>query len=322
MTIAPFWPAFVVAAAALVWMLLLVARGRRDRRTWRRLAAVVLVLAMSLRPAFGTTRAEAQASDLDVLLLVDRTLSMAAEDYDGGRTRMEGVKSDIKQLMTTYAGARFAVMSFTHESYLEVAFTSDTAALQSFVDVMFPVERAYGAGSRVDVAVEHATELLDRVTKQQPDRRRVVVYLGDGEQTSKDARTSFAALKPSLSGALVLGYGTREGGRMKSSPGSSSYVYDDTTRKEALSVIDETTLKQIAEELGGSYAHRSAPGGTISLQVTSGSGGLQSAGPLTARNDLTWALALVLLIPVLWELWETATSARATRRFVSGIETS
>lgn len=318
MTIAPFWPALVVAVAALAAMVWQVVRGRRERKTWRRLAAVVLVLLMSLRPAFGVTKAEAQASDLDVVLLVDRTLSMAAEDYDGGRTRLEGAKADIKQLMGTYAGARFAVMTFTHESYLEVAFTSDTAAVQSFVDTMQPVEQYYGAGSRIDVAVEAATELVDRVAKQQPDRRRVVVYLGDGEQTSKQKVESFAALKPQLAGALVLGYGTTEGGRMKTRPGGTSYVYDHTARKEARSVIDETNLKRIADELGGVYEHRTGPGGTLTLKVAASSGALQSAGPLTARNDLTWVLALLLLAPLLWELWDTATAARATRRFVAG----
>ncbi len=319
MSVAPYWPALVVAGAALGWLLLRVVRGARDRATLRRLGAMVLVLVMALRPAFGTTKVEAQVSDLDVVLLVDRTLSMAAEDYDGTKTRMTGVKADITRLTSTYAGARFAVMTFTHQAYLEVAFTTDTAAVQSFIDVIRPVEQYYGAGSRIDVAREAAIELVERAATQQPDRRRVVIYLGDGEQTSSEPVKSFAELKPYLSGAMVLGYGTEQGGKMRPRAGSTSYVYDYKAHADALSKLDEGNLKAIAEQLGGTYERRTSPGQALTVNVREGSRGGQVAGPMTARNDVTWALALLLLGPVLWELWETATSARATRRLVRGM---
>ncbi len=316
MTVAPFWPGLVVAVAALGWLVVAVVRGRRDRTAWRRLAAVALVAVMTLRPAIGTARANAQNSDLDVLLLVDRTLSMAAEDYDGAQTRLTGARADVELLVERYPGARFALMTFTHEAYLEVAYTADGAAIVSYAATMQPVEEYHGAGSRIDVAREEAEEVLARAAKQQPDRRRVLVYLGDGEQTSAEPVESFASLRQHLSGALVLGYGTEQGGRMKSRPGGSGYVKDPTTYKDALSTLDPANLQRIAEQLGGSYQHRTAPGGTLAIDVRSGPALLQPVGVTTARNDVTWLLALLLLGPVLWELWDAATMARTTRRFL------
>lgn len=327
MSVNPFWPAVLVGLAVLVLAALrLSGRTRswgrpaavsvspRERRTgWRRVAIGVLVLLAALRPGFGSTLEAGRATDVDVVIMLDRSLSMIAEDYDGTTPRLVGAKADVRLVLERFAGARFAVVTFDHIGRLEMPFTTDTTALMSLVEVAQPRVTYASKGSSIDAGMVTAEEVLRSSAQQFPQRQRVLVYLGDGEQTLPTPPASFGALKTYLSGGLVLGYGTTAGGRMKT--GADSYEKDWTKGgKDALSVIHEGNLRAIASQVGGEYVHRTGPGPlTIKASVVRGSGG---AGLVTAGDDWSWLLGLLLLGPVLWEMWDAATTGRGVRRLV------
>ena len=49
---------------------------------------------------------------LDVMFVIDNTISMLAEDYDGENTRLEGVKTDCSYIIDELAGQERLLLHF------------------------------------------------------------------------------------------------------------------------------------------------------------------------------------------------------------------
>ncbi|GMA89838.1 VWA domain-containing protein [Homoserinibacter gongjuensis] len=219
MTFHPVLPVLLVVvivlpfAALAVWRLVR-ARGAGSRMRWA--ARVVLVLAcgaLLLRPGVPGGTVETLATDVDVVLLVDTTASIVAEDWDGDAPRLDGVRADVERIVASYPGARFALITFDAEASLRVPLTTDTTALATSLAVLRPEPTANSRGSSVGIAAEQLETTLEAAASASPDRARMVFYFGDGEQTASTEPESFAASAREVASGAVFGYGTDAGGR-------------------------------------------------------------------------------------------------------------
>ena len=289
----------------------------------RRIGIALAFVLVLLRPGVGHTSVPEQLSDLDVLVVVDRTRSMAALDYDGRHPRITGVQADLTALAEKLPGARLGLLAFGAETRLLVPFTSDTTAFAGAVETLALERPKDGVGSAADRPVPELTEVLKRAADRSPERRRIVVYVGDGENTEGDpdvGRQAFDGVRDLIAGGAVLGYGTAEGGPMPQSDsldGGEGYLRDPESYEPAISHADLDNLQRIADQLGVSFQHRTAAGGldplvrSFAASYSDGQGGRDRP----ARHDLTWLAGVLLLGLVLLELrsgWRAAwTSHRA-----------
>lgn len=241
--------------------------SKQSRIQWGlRGVAALLLLTAGLRPSMATLApAETYNSRYDVYFVVDLTSSMVAEDWDGDKPRLEGIREDINDLLDDYVGAKFSLITFNSSATLRVPLTPDSTAVASSINTMLPEITMYSKGSSISTPVKALEKVLAEDNKNSADKNRanIVLYFGDGEQTSKEEPTSFSSLKGLTSSAKVYGYGTDAGGKMKNQTGL--YISDqkeeyikDSAGQEGYSKIDEENLKTIATELGGKYEHRSA----------------------------------------------------------------
>jgi len=262
----------------------------------------VLVL---LQPGFGTRAAPTQLSDIEVLVVVDRTRSMAALDYQHG-PRVYGAQQDLAELADALPGARFALLTYGSDVELELPFTSDSTTFGTAIETLRLEGPFDGSGSLADRPLEAMREILERAEEQHPDRRRMVVYVSDGENTADGEQASFSELEDLVDGGVVLGYGTEEGAKMPEADNLSTedgYLYDQDKGEDAISRIDEGNLEAIAAELGIDYAHRTEPGGMRALADDfEASYALDEGADAPAEHDLTWLFGLILLGLVLLEL--------------------
>ncbi len=146
----------------------------------RRVAIALAFVAVLLRPGVGEADVATRLNDVDVLVVVDRTRSMAALDFAGRKPRIEGVRADLEALAEDLPGARFAMLGFGARARLMLPFTTDVAAFDSAVQTLDLERPREGDGSRADRPVDEVVEVLERAEEQRPERRRVVVYVGDG----------------------------------------------------------------------------------------------------------------------------------------------
>jgi Ca-activated chloride channel family protein len=236
---------------------------------------------------------------------------MIAEDYDGTKPRLDGVRADIKSIASSFAGARFSVIAFDNSPFTPLPFTSDASALFTTVDILYPIDTFNSTGSNITSSLQDAEAAARRVLDSHPDRKVVLFYLGDGEQTSDQDISIPSSLSELLSGGAVLGYGTEAGGRMQevwlhSTANDIRYIQDRSSQwpwPDALSKIDEDNLRAIAESLEIPYFHRTEPNSTkeITDQVEQSARRFSGSGT-QASTDIYWILCLILIALLFWEL--------------------
>jgi Ca-activated chloride channel family protein len=303
--------ALVLLAVAVIGTVRAASRGVRLSWILRTLMVVLLVL-IAVRPAIpGDDQGPTARGGLEVYFAVDTTSSMAAEDYDGTDTRLSGVKADIVAITDALAGAQFSLVTFDSASVQRVPVTSDATALTSAVSVLTQEVTVYSQGSSVDEPVELLTSILSDAQEKNPGNDRVLFYLGDGEQTNGAEPGSFEALAPLLTGGGVLGYGTAEGGRMLEFDGFADdysqlgYIQDtsQSPATDALSMIDETELGVIAQQLGVTYTHRTEPGSVADVLAGISVGDLEiEKGEPGGPIELYWIFAIPLGLLLILEL--------------------
>ncbi|WP_105566799.1 VWA domain-containing protein [Microbacterium halophytorum] len=309
----PFWLLAPLALAGLgvaVWALAR-ARAARERALWAvRVLLVAACVVLALRPGVPGGTSTSVTTNVDVVIALDNTTSMLAEDGASGdepdgagaggdaapATRADDARADIAALVEAYPGARFALVTFDDSAQLRLPLTTDTSALMSSLDVLSPPPTDRSSGSSIGIAAPVVAETLAG-SADDDDRARLVFYLGDGEQTAGGEPASFADSAELAGGGAVLGYGTEAGGRMPSvaagTGGTGEYLEDPSTGEPAVSVIDEEALGAIADDLGVDYAHRAGdplepPAVPEAVTTTS------DAATPGSRIELSWIVALVV----------------------------
>lgn len=287
-------PAFFVVRALV--------RGP-SRGLWAlRLGMIVVVFVMLLRPGIPGGTSETLATDTDVVIVVDTTASIVAEDWAGDRPRIDGVRADVQAIVDEYPGARFALISFDAAAQLRLPLTTDATALISSLDVLRPEVTDQSRGSSIGIANRMLADTLAAAAEASPERGRMVFYLGDGEQTASSEPESFTSSAKYVDGGAVLGYGTAEGGPMRKTTGqgSESGGYIEYQGQPARSVIDEDNLRRVSEQLGIEYRARAADAEIDLPEAPTSTTDYAASGEVGNVVELYWigALALIAMLAV------------------------
>jgi Ca-activated chloride channel family protein len=230
-------------------------------RRWGIRAGVFALLLVALsRPSFSGAQVPQTLEKADIFLVIDRSGSMSAEDFDGEKRRIEGVRSHLVKLAQASRGARFSVVGFGSKAHIMLPLTDNAEALVTALEAL-NVEPTIGSrGSSIAAAKPVLEKLLKRSkARHGSDRQRFVVYVGDGEETSGEPPEAFDDLRALVDGGLVLGYGTSKGGRMREmsttgDPAETTFIVGPEGAP-AVSKINERNLERIASDLGATYHH-------------------------------------------------------------------
>ena len=294
----------LAGVAFCVWR---AAVARRQMLAWIRRGVLVLLLGgMLSHPGVPGGLVPTGSISAKVIVAIDTSQSMAAEDYGDG-IRLDGVRDDVKDVAYAFAGADISVMTFNSTANLNVPMTGDGSAVIEMVNALRPEIAQKSQGSSISAARDLLVQEVDKINAADPGDPIIVIYMGDGEQTSADAVESFADIQGKVSGGFVLGYGTEQGGKMKQSTYtglSDDYVQDPTTGQDAVSFIDQGNLQQIASETGLTYLHRDA-GTPLKPALQGLSGGedaeLNMEQMRESRLDLYWVFAFPMAALLAWE---------------------
>lgn len=276
-----FRPVFHVALLGIIAVLgaifVFLSAKRATRRhvmdVLRRFLIVVTVIIMGAGPSIPG-EAQEVTSTLEVYFVIDRTGSMAAEDWDGNNPRIDGVRNDVAIMMNALTGARFSIMSWDSKIHTDLPLTSDASAVVSYMDSFDRELSSSSQGSSVNRPAKDLAKLLKKNKERHPQNVRALFVFSDGETSNQDHWTSapsgeasdWDAVKEYIDGGLVLGYGTEEGGPMKvlrlgdsgsQNGGKPEYIHDSSKPGNpiAISKIDEAALADVASRVGVDYVH-------------------------------------------------------------------
>jgi Ca-activated chloride channel family protein len=208
------------------------------------LACLILALA---RPQLGKTITRTQASGVDIMLVIDVSRSMLAEDFTiGGQraNRLEAVKGVTEQFIKERPNDRIGIVAFAGRPYLVSPLTLDHDWLIQNLDRtrIGLVEDGTAIGSALASA---SNRLKDKEAKS-----KLVVLLTDGDNNAGRVTPLTAAEAAKALGIKVytIGSGSR---------GNAPFPFVDpfgrTVYRQIPVEFDEESLQQIATMTGGSY---------------------------------------------------------------------
>lgn len=264
MIISPIIPLWLMIPITILFVIVIVLNKGNIKNLIIRLMIVALLFTINLRIMTSSTDIQILSSNVDVLFVIDNTISMIAEDYDGKKPRLDAVKEDCNYIIDELAGARFAVVTFNDTSQILAPFTTDANMSAEAINTIQVADSFYARGTTLNVTLEDMEKVLESSEKK-GDRIRIVFFISDGEITSEDTKLdSFSGIKKYVSNGAVLGYGTEKGGNMKVKgryDDTEEYLEDKTSKDypypKAVSKIDEDNLKQVADDIGIDYINMS-----------------------------------------------------------------
>lgn len=257
MSINPIIPIWLMSIICIALLFL------KRKGVWPYIRQIIMVLLLfvvnlGITVPNGKIDITTKKTNAYVLLVVDKTISMIADDYDSGKTRMDGVKEQCYQIIDTLKGARIGVITFDNNPNLLTTFTDNTDYVKNTISVISTMDSYYARGSTLNVCRELMKSTLKRAHDKH-DGKVVVFFISDGEITNGDKLKSFAECGEYVDMGAVLGYGTESGGKMyvmnyedKLEPLQDTSVYP---YKDAISKIDEANLNSVATDLGVQYLH-------------------------------------------------------------------
>ncbi|WP_366180898.1 vWA domain-containing protein [Actinomyces timonensis] len=293
--------------------------SRSARLVVARRAALVVVLVLMLAGPSTYQYDQRVTSTVEVYLVVDRTGSMAAEDWAGGAgTRLDGVRADLEAIRKALPEARFSILALDSAAAREMPLSTDTNAVDAWIKTLRQEVTSRSTGSSLERMLPLLTATLTEAEQVAPQDARLVYILSDGEATddgagAKDAASqglAWKGLAPLVDGGAVLGYGTAQGGRMREYDGGATpaeqlpYIKEKGHGDDAVSVPDTQELRTVAKDLGLPYYQRDGEGDDPTSAFTSVDvGQILSDGHHGKRSSryLTWPLALVAFALMTWE---------------------
>ncbi len=258
-------------------------------------AVAALLLALA-RPRYGAGVVEVSQRGLDILVAIDTSRSMLAQDAGPGTTRLERARLAALDLAALSRSDRVGLIAFAGSAFLQCPLTIDDAAFRQSVQAL-DTEIIPEGGTSIAAAIQSAIDAF----QQGPDAIRVLVLLTDGEehddaalQAARDAREAGLRI-------FTVGVGTARGEiiRIRDENGNESYL-KDAEGNVVKSSLNEPLLQEIASMTGGLYLPLQGPQAMAELF----SRGLQPLPRAELQSRMIeqyheryqWPLALALIL--------------------------
>ncbi len=229
--------------------------GWRSKRRARRLALWLLAIALLIfslaRPQWGFRWEQSTSRGLDILIALDTSRSMLAQDFKP--SRLQQAKWGIRDFIRELRGDRVGLIPFAGAAYLQCPLTIDYAAfLMSLEDAhvgMIP-----RGGTSISSALKSAVETFDK----QAESDRVIILITDGEDHEGRIEAWLPELKEKNIRVYAIGVGTAQGEPLPAPDGGAGFQ-KDASGNVILSALHEDPLRTLAMETGGSFI-RTVPG--------------------------------------------------------------
>ena len=208
-----------------------------------RFIVLALLIVTLARPQLSQSREHKFTEGIDILLVLDISESMRAEDFEGFN-RIQTAKSVVNDFLTHRQNDRIGLVVFAGESFTLCPLTSDYSVL---AELLRDVEIGQlEDGTAIGDALATATHRL----RTSESKTKIVILLTDGENNA-------GSIEPGTAASFAQSFEIKVYTIGMGKEGGARIPYADTTfgkrYREVLTYLDEDTLKQIANITGGRY---------------------------------------------------------------------
>ncbi len=255
------------------------------------LALAVLGASLALaRPRWGNGEQKVERKGVDVVFLVDSSLSMGA--LDAPPSRLFVAKSLVRRMTRAMPGNRVGLVQTEGDSVALAPLTLDGGVIDLLLDAIDPGSLPT-PGTEIAPGIETALKLFGEGS----EKHRVLVILSDGEDFGGGLDGEIAKLKESGVIVYALGIGTPQGTTVPV-PGSAE-VKKDQDGNTVVSQLHEETLEKLARATGGDYLRATSaavdPAPIVNRIDRLEKRTIESQSVSTLQERFQWPLALAAL---------------------------
>lgn len=210
-------------------------------------AFALLVLALA-GPQFGSQLVKIEREGIDLVIALDASLSMLAEDMKPNRLEM--AKREIVDLVQGLKGDRVGVIVFAGDAFVLCPLTVDYDAALMLVQTA-DVGMVSEPGTALDKAIAKSLALFPEA--RETDRVIILVTDGEGHEGDPVAEAKKAADRGVRIYTIGIGKPSGEIIPLRGTGGSIDGYKKDTSGETVLTRLDEATLEKIARATSGRY---------------------------------------------------------------------
>jgi len=208
-----------------------------------RLAIILLIILALARPRLSNTIRETKTEIIDILLVIDQSSSMLAQDFKPNR--LEAAKDVAKTFIKDREGDRLGIIVFAGESYIQCPLTRDIDVLLEFTDEIEIIDREHD-GTAIGMAIANSINRL----RASEAKSKTIILLSDGSNNQGE-------LEPITAAELAAKFDIKIYTVAAGTHGLAPYPVTDAWGRQVIQKVqvdvDEESLKEIAEITGGQF---------------------------------------------------------------------
>ncbi len=224
----------------------------RSRIAWQRsfclaLSILILLTLAALRPQAGFTTIPLPKLTTSIVICLDSSLSMGAEDFKP--SRFEHARRKLLDLLSRLRGERVALVTFSGVPFVESPLTDDYASLRTFITGLKPHSN-FSPGSDISAAISTAASLIPKQATK-TNGSAVILIVSDGEMTVGELSPALERARGVNAQVFGLMVATPTGAPVPFGPGVRGGFKTDRKGDIVISKLETGPLEQLAKETGG-----------------------------------------------------------------------
>ena len=208
-------------------------------------ALVVIILGMA-RPQFGSKLEEIKRKGIEIVIALDVSNSMLAEDIQPNR--LEKAKQAIARLVEKLADDKIGLIVFAGDAYVQIPITNDYTSAKMFlssINTQIVPKQGTAIGSAIDLGINSFS----------PDNEasKALIIITDGEDHDDNAVSLAAEAAEKGIVIYAVGVGTPNGTPIPVYSGNQRSFRKDRQGNVIITKLNEKILQEITNAGNGSY---------------------------------------------------------------------
>lgn len=207
---------------------------------------VFLILGIA-NPQIGSKLYEAKREGIDLMVAVDVSNSMMAEDIKPNR--LERTRMGVEKLIDNLQGDRLGIVIFAGKAYVQLPLTTDYAAAKLFTSSL-STGSVNSQGTSIGAAIETCLSSFDFETKTS----KAIIVVTDGEDHEEDAIKLATEAKEKGVTIYTIGLGSVKGAPIPIYKNGVQLGYrKDKEGNTIITKLNEEMLVELASAGGGQF---------------------------------------------------------------------
>lgn len=221
-----------------------VSQIRPQIKFYVQLFAIVMIVVLLARPQFGTKEENVKKKGIEVMVALDVSNSMMAQDIQP--SRLDKAKQILSKLIDGMTNDKVGLVVFAGDAYTQLPITADYVSAKMFlssINTQMVPRQGTAIGSAIDLAIKSFGP--------KSKAERAIIIITDGENHEDDAVAASKLAAENGIKVFVIGMGKPEGAPIPI--GGTMSFKKDKDGNVVVSKLNEEMCRSVAQAAGGLY---------------------------------------------------------------------